>query len=48
MRNQYVLGYNSKSESAGKWREIKVRVNSPAVKKAPPSSYKRGYAAAEK
>ena len=48
MRNQYVLGYSSKSESEGKWRKIKVRVNSSAVKKPLQVSYKRGYAASEK
>jgi len=48
MRNQYVLGYNPKSESAGKWRKIKVRVNSSAVKKPVQVSYRRGYAAAGK
>ena len=48
MRNQYVLGYSSKSESEGKWRKIKVRVNSSAVRKPLQVSYKRGYAASEK
>jgi len=48
MRNQYVLGYSPKGESEGKWRKIKVRVNSSAVKKPLQVFYKRGYTAAEK
>jgi Ca-activated chloride channel homolog len=48
MRHQYVLGYSPRTKSDGRWRKIKVRVNSSAVKQRLQASYKRGYTSAEK
>jgi hypothetical protein len=48
MRNQYVLGYTPKTESDGRWRKMKVRVNSSAAKEPLHAFYKEGYTATEK
>jgi Ca-activated chloride channel homolog len=47
MRHQYVLGYSSKTEGNGRWRKIKVRVSSSAVKGPLQASYRKGYTATE-
>jgi len=48
VRNQYVLGYIPVAEGNGRWRKIKVRVSSSAVKEPVQASYKQGYIAARK
>jgi len=48
VRNQYVLGYIPVTEGDGRWRKIKVRVSSSAVKEHIQASYKEGYMAARK
>jgi len=48
VRNQYVLGYIPVTEGDGRWRKIKVRVSSSAVKEPIHAAYKQGYIAAPK
>jgi Ca-activated chloride channel homolog len=48
LRTQYVLGYRPTEPKGGKWRKIKVRVNSLAAHQPLQAYYKRGYMAPER